>query len=147
MATTTMTENPYEGITINAPPNTQRSNIASQLNRAFGRDMAEQGGGPGGLPGAGNPGGNGPPHDDDDDEAPPPQGPGAQQQAQANRDIKAMGQLPQSFDGNRERAEDFIEEVQAYLCLNRDVPGYNNPYKKVTFTTTLLKGPLVAEWA
>jgi hypothetical protein len=57
-----------------------------------------------------------------------------------------MGGLPQVFNGDRSRADDFIEEVKGYLRLNQDVAGYNSPIKKVAFTLTLIKGPEVAGW-
>jgi hypothetical protein len=43
-------------------------------------------------------------------------------------------------------AEDFIEEVKRYLCLNRDVAGYDSPIKKAAFTLTLIKGKETAGW-
>ena len=57
-----------------------------------------------------------------------------------------MGSLPQIFTGNHTRADDFIEEVRGYLCLNQDVAGFNSPMKKVSLTLTLIKGPEVAGW-
>ena len=49
-----------------------------------------------------------------------------------------MGGLPQIFYGDRTKAND--------LCLNADVVGYNSPFKKVTFTLTLIKGESAAQW-
>ena len=57
-----------------------------------------------------------------------------------------MGKLPEIFDGDRTKAEDFIEEVKGYLCLNQDMAGFNSPMKKVHFTLTHMKGPKVANW-
>jgi hypothetical protein len=57
-----------------------------------------------------------------------------------------MGGLPQIFNGDRAKADDFIEEVKGYLRLNQDVAGYNSPIKKVAFTLTLIKGSEVAGW-
>jgi hypothetical protein len=57
-----------------------------------------------------------------------------------------MGGLPQVFNGDRARADDFIEQVKGYLRLNQDVAGYNSPIKKVAFTLTLIKRPEVAGW-
>jgi hypothetical protein len=57
-----------------------------------------------------------------------------------------MGKLPDEFDGDRTKADDFIAEVQQYLRLNQDVAGYNSPIKKVAFTLTCMKGPIVAAW-
>jgi hypothetical protein len=57
-----------------------------------------------------------------------------------------MGGLPQVFNGDRARADNFIEEVKGYLRLNQDVARYNSPIKKVAFTLTLIKGSEVAGW-
>ena len=57
-----------------------------------------------------------------------------------------MGKLPDTFDGDRSKAEDFIEEVKGYLRLNQDVAGFNSPMKKVAFTLMHMKGPKVANW-
>ena len=43
-------------------------------------------------------------------------------------------------------ANDFIDEVKVYLCLNADVVGYDSPFKKVAFTLTLIKGENAAQW-
>ena len=48
-----------------------------------------------------------------------------------------MGALPQLFYRDRTKADDFIDEVKAYLCLNADVVGYDSPFKKVAFTLTV----------
>jgi hypothetical protein len=40
-----------------------------------------------------------------------------------------MGALPAIFDGNRERADDFIEELKAYIHLNNNVGGMNSYLK------------------
>ena len=61
-------------------------------------------------------------------------------------DVKAMGGLPVAFDGDRLRADDFIEEVKGFLQLNQDVAGYNSPIKKVAFTLTLMHGSQIAGW-
>ena len=57
-----------------------------------------------------------------------------------------MGKLPKTFNGDRVKAEDFIEEVKGYLRLNQDIAGFNSPMKKVAFMLTLMKGPKVANW-
>ena len=61
-------------------------------------------------------------------------------------DVKAIGKLPDTFDRDQAKAEDFIEEVKGYLCLNQDVAGFNSTMKKVVFTLTYMKGPKVADW-
>ena len=65
---------------------------------------------------------------------------------QVAADIKAMGSLPQIFNGDRSKADDFIEEAKGYFHLNTDVMGYNSPYKKVAYTLTLIKGDEPAQW-
>jgi hypothetical protein len=57
-----------------------------------------------------------------------------------------MGKLPDMFDGDRTKADNFIEEVKAYLRLNADVAGFNSPQKKIAFTLTHMKGEDVAGW-
>ncbi len=61
-------------------------------------------------------------------------------------DTKATGALPQIFNGSREKADNFIEEVKDYLQLNKQVLGFNSPRYKIVFTLTLIKGPKVAGW-
>ena len=113
---------PY--VTINA----QR--IQEQLNKALRRPAPE---GPSGDGGGG--GGEG--------------FPGGQQAGipvtQAQK-VKVMGSLPQIFDGDRMKADNFIEEVKRYLWVNRDITEYDSPIKKAAFTLTLIKGPRVAGW-
>lgn len=57
-----------------------------------------------------------------------------------------MGKLPDTFDSDWTKADNFIEEVKGYLCLNADVNGFDSPMKKITFTLTHMKGPDVAGW-
>jgi hypothetical protein len=61
-------------------------------------------------------------------------------------DVKAMGAIPDKFSGDRQKAENFLEDVLGYLRLNTDVMGYNSPMKRVAFTLTLIEGPDVAGW-
>ena len=58
-----------------------------------------------------------------------------------------MGSLPTIFTGNRAEAKNFINGIQAYICLNREVPGFTSPMKKIALTLTLIQGEKVAEWA
>ena len=60
--------------------------------------------------------------------------------------MKTMGALPQLFYGDRTKADNFIDEVKAYLHLNVDIAGYDSPFKKVAFTLTLIKGESAAQW-
>ena len=57
-----------------------------------------------------------------------------------------MGKLPETFTGDQSKADNFIEEVKGYLCLNDDVSGFDSPKKKIAFTLTHMKGDDVAGW-
>jgi hypothetical protein len=60
--------------------------------------------------------------------------------------MRAMGNKPENFYGDRAKADTFIEDVKAYLRLNEDVAGYNSPKNKIAFTLTCMKGDEVSEW-
>ena len=92
-------------------------------------------GGPGAPWGPGRPGGPGQPN---------PAIP--QQPILPAANVKTMGALPQVFYWDRTRANDFIDKIKAYLCLNADVAGYDSSFKKVAFTLTLIKGESTAQW-
>ena len=116
---------------------TQSQRIASAMQQAF-QQKKKPGPPRGGSGPSGRGGGGGPPSGG--------QPPAAQQPVPPAPDVKAMGSLPQIFYGDQSKANDFIEEVKGYFCLNADVPGYNLLYKKVAFTLTLVKGEETAQW-
>jgi len=58
-----------------------------------------------------------------------------------------MGSLPTIFSGNRAEAEHFINGIQAYIRLHREVPGFNSPMKKIALVLTLMQGDKVVDWA
>jgi hypothetical protein len=60
--------------------------------------------------------------------------------------MKLLGCQPAIFDGDRTRADDFIEEVKGYFRVNAQVPDMQSWLRKIAFTLTLIKGPLVANW-
>jgi hypothetical protein len=64
----------------------------------------------------------------------------------AAQDVRAMGNKPENFWGDRTKAEEFIEEIKGYLRLNADVAGYNSPKTKAAFTLTCMKGSEVTGW-
>ena len=133
-AMTTTTQETTATMTAFDTPQTQSQKIASAMQQAF--RQKKPGGGGSGPPGGGGAG-------------PPPAGgqpPAVQQPVPPAADVKAMGSLPQIFYGDHSKADDFIEEVKGYFCLNADVAGYNSPYKKVAFTLTLVKGEETAQW-
>ena len=100
-----------------APSSSRNSSTTpQQLCDQLQQILRRHGGGPNGP---GGPGG--------------PEGPG-----RPNQPNPATPQQP--------KADDFINKVKAYLCLNADVTGYDSPFKKVAFTLTLIKGESTAQW-
>ena len=85
-------------------------------------------GGGGGGGGGGGPGGGG---------APQPINQG---------NIGKQGALPEKFEGDRSKAEEFIEDLQSYLRLNARVQPLNTYQGKVAFALTLISGPLVRDF-
>jgi hypothetical protein len=57
-----------------------------------------------------------------------------------------MGTLPQIFDGERDKADTFMNELLGYLLLNHSVLGFESPIRQVTMALTLIKGPRVDQW-
>jgi hypothetical protein len=60
--------------------------------------------------------------------------------------MRAMGNKPENFYGDRAKSDTFIEDVKAYLQLNEDVAEYNSPKNKIAFTLTCMKGDEVSGW-
>ncbi len=57
-----------------------------------------------------------------------------------------MGKDPPLFQGERKKADTFMNEVEKYLMLNYNVAGFNSPKKKVVLVLTFMQGPKVEEW-
>jgi hypothetical protein len=57
-----------------------------------------------------------------------------------------MGTLPRIFDGERDKADAFMNELLGYLLLNHNVPGFESPIRQVAMALTLIKGPRVDQW-
>ena len=89
-------------------------------------------------------GGGGPPDDGDNDPAPNPAAGG---QAAGRPDTKPIGELPSVFTGDRELAEQFLDELEGYFLLNRAVPQYNGGGNKTALMLTLIRGADVSGWA
>ena len=138
-STTTQTQTTTAAVVTQAAPAPSTPNyIASIFCQHFTPSEAPSGGGGGGggsgEGGGGGGGGGG-----------QPQQPQQQQNVAAAADVKAMGKLPEIFNGDRAKAKDFIKEVKGYLDLNQDVAGFDSSMKKVVFTLTLIKGPTVGQ--
>ena len=93
-------------------------------------------GGGGGLPG----GGGGSP------EGAAPTTGGAGQPAAPNQDVRPHGSPPATFHGDRALADNFLNELKLYFCLNWVVPTYQSHITQATFTLTYIKGEQVAGW-
>ena len=57
-----------------------------------------------------------------------------------------MGTKPENFEGDRTKAEDFMEDVKKYMRLNRQVPGFSSPMTKVAMVLTFMKGQATSGW-
>jgi hypothetical protein len=102
----------------------------------------------------------GDPDDDDDPNGPPggapggppggPPGGGAGNAAAAgwapNLISRPMGQLPAVFDGDRSKAESFVDQLNTYFQLNHQVESYQSFLTRIALALTLVQGPLVQEW-
>jgi hypothetical protein len=60
--------------------------------------------------------------------------------------LKESGDLPTIFDGNREKAKQFIRQIKSYLWHNAEVAGFDSPRCKVSLALTLIKGDQVDTW-
>jgi hypothetical protein len=60
--------------------------------------------------------------------------------------MRAMGNKPENFYGDRAKADTFIKDIKAYLRLNEDIVGYNSLKNKIAFTLTCMKGDEVSGW-
>ena len=61
-------------------------------------------------------------------------------------DVRLMGSLPAIFTGNWAEAEHFINGVQAYIRLNREVPGFTSLMKKIALVLPLMQEDKVVDW-
>jgi retrotransposon gag protein len=59
---------------------------------------------------------------------------------------KTWGSFPNHFDSMRSKADNFIDKLKSYFCVNRLNAALQSPITKVAFALTLIKGPKVAGW-
>jgi hypothetical protein len=116
------------------------------------------GGNPGGSPGGGNPGGGNPGNPGGGNPGgnpgggggrnPPPAGgqPAGQQAAPAIHGERLMGAPPVHFEGDRTRAEEFIDEVTDHFLLNHQHIPFQSAITRVAYTLSHVKGPQTATW-
>jgi hypothetical protein len=97
------------------------------------------GGNPRGNPGGGNPGGGGGGN-------PPPGGgqPAGQQAAPTAHGERLMGAPPVHFEGDRTRAEEFIDKVTDHFLLNHQHIPFQSAITRVAYTLSHVKGPQTA---
>ena len=118
--------------------------IATAITTQIQSNTTPGGSGPSGGSGGGPPGGGGggPPGGGGGGNM--PGGGNANQQPQG--DGKPMGVLPTIFEGDRSKAESFLQEFSTYLLVNYDVPALTSFIKRIAITLTCIKGPEVNRW-
>jgi hypothetical protein len=94
----------------------------------------------------GSPPSTDPPDDSSSDDEIPEPNPRAPPRPN-NRRQGPVGAAPRPFNGDRSQAEDFINEVKAYLRLNQETALGQSPRRKVEFVLTYMQGPEVVTWA
>jgi len=57
-----------------------------------------------------------------------------------------MGSLPRIFNGDRQQADAFINELLTYIRVNIGVLGFESPMRKITMALTYIKGNKVDRW-
>jgi hypothetical protein len=57
-----------------------------------------------------------------------------------------MGAPPVHFEGNRTRAEEFIDEVTDHFLLNHQHIPFQSAITRVAYTLSHVKGPQTATW-
>jgi hypothetical protein len=58
-----------------------------------------------------------------------------------------MESAPTEFDGDRAKADQFINKLRHYFCVNATVPGLQSWIRRIAIALTFIKGPTVDEWA
>jgi hypothetical protein len=106
------------------------------------------GGGGGGQPPAGGGGGGQPPTGGGGGGQPPVGG--AQQApapaAQNPPTLRLCGNPPETFDGDRTKADRFLSQLCRFYLANLGVPEFQSWIRKVVIATTYIQGPLVDGW-
>jgi len=135
--TTTMTsqlptQSSSTAATTSTSGGTTPADILRRLQQALRRNALGRGGGGGG--GSGGGGGRAPGAPGGAQNIP-------QQPAQPPQDVKMMGTLPSIFSGDREQADNFMEQLKGYIHLNHLVPGMNLYIQQVAVTGTWGRKP------
>jgi Retrotransposon gag protein/Zinc knuckle len=61
-------------------------------------------------------------------------------------DGKILGNLPSAFTGNRDRADEFLTNMQAYFRLNIKNAQVRSPMTRVAMCLSNMEGPEIEEW-
>ena len=158
------TERPVQGDTEEMTTQTETTRVAAALDLAghSGQSMVHnfftkpsRSGGPpnvpGGPPGGGPPGGgfpgsgsSGPPGGG----GPPAGGPGAilGHTGGGTGGGKLGGNPPEVFNGDRSKADEFMNDFNLYRMTNLDADQMTIPLKRATLFLTYIKGPNVIDW-
>ena len=94
------------------------------------------GGGGGGQPPAGGGGGG----------QPPTRGAQPAPAAQNPPTLRLCGNPPETFDGDRTKADRFLSQLHHFYLTNLGVPEFQSWIRKVVIATTYIQGPLVDGW-
>jgi hypothetical protein len=61
-------------------------------------------------------------------------------------DLKVMGNLPRTFEGDRDKSKAFMNDFLLYVATNQGVAGFESPLRRIALILTLIKGPRVDRW-
>jgi len=61
-------------------------------------------------------------------------------------DLKVMGNLPRTFEGDRDKSRAFMNDFLLYIAANQGVAGFESPLRRIALILTLIKGPRVDRW-
>ena len=60
--------------------------------------------------------------------------------------LRLCGNPPETFDGDRTKAERFLSQLRRFYLANLGVPEFQSWIRKVVIATTYIQGPLVDGW-
>ena len=119
----------------------------------FFEQKKSSGSGPPGAPGSGPPGGGNPgnpPSGNGPIPPPPPPGGGGGAGGggggHGGGNGKLTGNPPSEFNGDRSKADTFMNEFDLYVLANIDTDTMASPMKKATIFLSYIKGELVQDW-
>ena len=58
-----------------------------------------------------------------------------------------LGSAPTPFDGDRDKAKEFMHSYKRWWRLNDEKPAFSIPYKQVALCISYIRGKKVEDWA